>query len=52
VADLAAWGWQRLEDKKAHFIAVVKHNQPLLHVRIKTRPWRQVPAGITVREIG
>ena len=44
--------WQRLEDKKAHYIAVVKRNQPLPYARIKALPWRQVPAGITVREIG
>src|SRR5712691_10253504 len=39
-------------DKKAHYIAVVKKNQPLLHARIKALPWRQVPAGITTREAG
>ena len=27
-------------------------NQPLLYARIKALPWRQVPAGITAREIG
>ena len=31
--------------KKAHYIAVVKRNQPLLHARVKALPWRQVPAG-------
>jgi predicted transposase YbfD/YdcC len=40
------------EDKKAHYIAVVKRNQPLLHARIKALPWRQVPAGITARDTG
>jgi predicted transposase YbfD/YdcC len=38
--------------KKAHYIAVVKQNQPLLHARVKTLPWRQVPAGSTTREAG
>ena len=32
-------------DKKAHYIAVVKQNQPLLHARVKALPWRQVPAA-------
>jgi predicted transposase YbfD/YdcC len=39
-------------DKKAHYIAVVKRNQPLLHARIKALPWRQVPAGSATREKG
>jgi predicted transposase YbfD/YdcC len=38
--------------KKAHYIAVVKNNQPLLHARIKARPWRQVPAGSLTRDAG
>ena len=33
------------DDKKAHHIAVVKKNQPLLHARIRALPWRQIPAG-------
>jgi predicted transposase YbfD/YdcC len=40
------------EDKKAHYIAVVKKNQPLLHARIKALPWRQVPGGSIAREVG
>jgi hypothetical protein len=39
-------------DKKAHYIAVVKRNQPLLHAQIRALPWRQVPAGISARETG
>jgi predicted transposase YbfD/YdcC len=39
-------------EKKAHYIAVVKHNQPLLHARINALPWRQVPAGDSARETG
>ena len=39
-------------DKNAHYIAVVKRNQPLLHARIKALPWRQVPAGSVTRETG
>jgi predicted transposase YbfD/YdcC len=40
------------EEKKAHYIAVVKKNQPLLHARLKALPWRQVPAGASAREAG
>ena len=39
-------------EKKAHYIAVVKQNQPLLHARVKALPWRQVPAGSSTRETG
>jgi predicted transposase YbfD/YdcC len=38
--------------KKAHYIAVVKRNQPLLHAQIRALPWRRVPAGISARETG
>ena len=39
-------------DKKAHYIAMVKKNQPLLHARVRALPWRQIPAGATARETG
>jgi predicted transposase YbfD/YdcC len=39
-------------EKKAHYIAVVKKNQPLLHARIKALPWRQVPTGDSARGTG
>ena len=39
-------------DKKAHYIAVVKKNQPLLHARIRALPWRQIPAGSSTRDTG
>jgi predicted transposase YbfD/YdcC len=39
-------------EKKGHYIAVVKRNQPLLHARIKALPWRQVPAGSVTRDAG
>lgn len=32
-----------VEDKKAHYIAVIKGNQPLLHRQLKQMPWRDVP---------
>ena len=39
-------------EKNAHYIAVVKANQPLLHARLKALPWQQVPAGDLTRETG
>jgi predicted transposase YbfD/YdcC len=39
-------------EKKAHYIAVVKANQPLLHARLKALPWRQVPVGSLTRDTG
>jgi predicted transposase YbfD/YdcC len=41
-----------VQDKKAHYIAVVKRNQPLLHAQVKALRWRQVPAGGSARETG
>jgi hypothetical protein len=31
---------------------VLKQNQPLLHARVKSLPWRQVPAGSVTRDTG
>ena len=39
-------------EKKGHYIAVVKRNQPLLYARVKALPWRQVPAGSITRDAG
>jgi predicted transposase YbfD/YdcC len=39
-------------EKKGHYIAVVKRNQPLLYARVKALPWRQVPAGCSTRDTG
>ena len=39
-------------DKHAHYIAIVKRNQPLLHAAVRALPWRQVPAGGRTREKG
>ena len=39
-------------EKKGHYIAVVKRNQPLLYARVKALPWRQVPAGSITRDTG
>jgi hypothetical protein len=38
--------------KKARYIAVVKHNQSLLHAQVAALPWRQVPAGSVTRGTG
>lgn len=32
-----------VEEKQAHYIAVIKGNQPLLHQYLKQLPWREVP---------
>jgi predicted transposase YbfD/YdcC len=39
-------------EKKGHYIAVVKRNQPLLYARVKALPWRQVPTGSFTRDTG
>jgi predicted transposase YbfD/YdcC len=39
-------------EKKAHYIAIVKQNQPQLHARVKALPWRQVPAGSITHDRG
>jgi predicted transposase YbfD/YdcC len=39
-------------EKKGHYIAVVKRNQPLLYARVRALPWRQVPAGHSTRDSG
>jgi predicted transposase YbfD/YdcC len=38
--------------KQAHYIAVVKKNQPLLYAKVKALPWKTVPTGSTTRESG
>jgi len=38
--------------KKAHYVAVVKKNQPLLRRRLKTLPWKQIPTGDRSTETG
>ena len=39
-------------EKKSHYIAVVKRNQPLLHAQVRALPWRHVPAGSVTRDTG
>jgi predicted transposase YbfD/YdcC len=38
--------------KNAHYVAVVKKNQPLLYAKVKKLPWRAIPTGSTTRESG
>lgn len=39
-------------NKKAHYVAVIKHNQPLLHARVAALPWSRVTTGDTARGVG
>ncbi len=45
-----------VDTKKAHYIAVIKANQPKLHpklhARVKALPWAAVPTAATTREAG
>ncbi|MFG2907470.1 ISAs1 family transposase [Kitasatospora sp. NPDC048286] len=41
-----------LEKKKAHYLLVVKANQPELHRRLRALPWKDVTARRYDREIG
>jgi predicted transposase YbfD/YdcC len=39
-------------DKQAHYILVVKKNQPGLYVQVKNLPWRQVPVAARQHDRG
>jgi len=41
-----------VSDKKAHYILLVKKNQPSLHAQVKNLPWRAIPAGDRQRSRG
>jgi predicted transposase YbfD/YdcC len=41
-----------VEEKKAHYLLVVKANQPGLHRRLRSLPWKDVSARRYDREIG
>jgi predicted transposase YbfD/YdcC len=41
-----------MTEKKAHYVAVVKKNQPLLYARLKALPWAKIPTGATAGETG
>ena len=41
-----------VETKKAHYLLVVKRNQPTLHAAVRSLPWKQVTARRYDRNIG
>ncbi|WP_308346385.1 ISAs1 family transposase [Streptomyces sp. ISL-66] len=41
-----------MEEKKAHYLLVVKANQPGLHRRLRSLPWKEVTARHYDREVG
>jgi len=41
-----------VSDKKAHYILVVKKNQPTLYAQVKNLPWRNIPACCQQRDRG
>jgi predicted transposase YbfD/YdcC len=41
-----------VEKKNAHYIAVIKKNQPIAYARVKKLPWRHVTTASTTREHG
>ena len=41
-----------VNDKKAHYILVVKKNQPGLYAQLKNLPWRSIPAAHRQRDRG
>ncbi|MFF7889428.1 transposase [Streptomyces sp. NPDC020794] len=41
-----------VDEKKAHYLLVVKANQPELHRRLRSLPWKDVTARRYDREIG
>ena len=38
--------------KQAHYVAVIKKNQPLLYAKVKALPWKKIPTGAATRETG
>src|SRR5436305_10528456 len=41
-----------VQEKNAHYIFIVKKNQPGLYAQVKNLPWRQIPAGARQRDRG
>ncbi|GGK46691.1 hypothetical protein [Streptomyces flaveus] len=39
-------------EKKAHYVLVVKGNQPTLHDALRSLPWKEVTARCYEREAG
>ncbi|MEU1036207.1 ISAs1 family transposase [Streptomyces mirabilis] len=49
VKDQVRW---LVQEKKAHYIAVIKGNQPTASAQVKALPWEQVPVAHTVSGTG
>ncbi|MFI0724653.1 ISAs1 family transposase, partial [Streptomyces sp. NPDC021224] len=49
VKDQVRW---LVQDKKAHYIAVIKANQPTASAQVKALPWEQMPVAHTVSGSG
>ncbi|MEU1185313.1 hypothetical protein ABZ464_48450 [Streptomyces sp. NPDC005820] len=49
VKDQVRW---LVQEKKAHYIAVIKGNQPTASAQVKALPWEQVPVAHTVSATG
>ncbi|MDL5198633.1 ISAs1 family transposase [Streptomyces sp. ALI-76-A] len=49
VKDQVRW---LVQEKKAHYIAVIKGNQPTASAQLKALPWEQVPVAHTVSQTG
>ncbi|WP_327137649.1 ISAs1 family transposase [Streptomyces sp. NBC_01340] len=49
VKDQVRW---LVQEKKAHYIAVIKGNQPIASAQVKALPWEQVPVAHTVSGTG
>jgi hypothetical protein len=41
-----------IEAKQAHYIAVIKTNQPTAHRQLAALPWRDIPIQHTASETG
>lgn len=41
-----------VEEKKAHYIAVIKANQPLAYAQVSALPWHDLPVADSVSETG
>jgi len=49
VKDQVRW---LVQEKKAHYIAVIKGNQPTASAQVKALPWKQVPVAHTASQAG
>ncbi|MEU1201220.1 hypothetical protein ABZ446_34070 [Streptomyces sp. NPDC005813] len=49
VKDQVCW---LVQEKKAHYIAVIKGNQPTASAQLRALPWEQVPVAHTASQAG